>query len=95
MSRGMITEAIQVKAQETLGRDITQEELRLVPYVQYLLCNSGKLDPNRINQKEREIWSAWRTAGYVTGGAAERLRCVSKPFWDLMCLILWESYIDK
>ena len=35
MSRGMLTDEIRAKSKELLGYEITQVELRLMPYLQY------------------------------------------------------------
>lgn len=89
--RGAITPMIQQIARDKIGRDISQAELRLIPYVQYVMLNGQHLDPRKINQEEREILSKWRKAGYVEGGASGM--SISKDFYDFMCEILWEGYV--
>ena len=39
MSRGMITDEIKQKSIELLGYEVSQQELRLIPYVMYCLVN--------------------------------------------------------
>lgn len=89
--RGMLTQAIKDKSQEMLGYVITVRELRLMAYVQYVMMNEQRIDPNKINQEEREVLSKWRTAGHMEGGASGME--ITKEFWDIMCEILWLGYV--
>lgn len=90
--RGQLTERIKKKSVELLGYEISLRELRLMPYVQYCVMNSQNLDPNKVNQEERDILSKWRKAKYISGGAVDLE--VSKKFWDVMSEILWLGYVD-
>lgn len=89
--RGKLTDAIKNKGTELLGVVITQEELRLMPYLQYLVMNDQNLDPNRINQLEREVLSQWRTRGWITGGASDL--SITKEFWDALNELMWLGYV--
>lgn len=90
-NRGQLTEQIQAKSRELLGREITQVELRLMPYAQYCLMNGQNIDPSRINESERWALSQWREAGWIRGGAVAF--DAEKPFWDAMHEILWLGYV--
>ena len=91
--RGMMTEEIKNKAVELLGvEDFTPRELRLMPYVQFVMMNDQRIDPNRINQEEREILADWREKGWIEGGALGME--ISKDFWDAINEILWLGYVD-
>lgn len=92
MGRGALTEAVQQKAVEILGREISMRELRLMPYVQHCLMNEQNIDPRRVNQEEREVMTEWRKAGWMAGGAVDLE--VSKEFWGAMHEILWVGYVD-
>jgi len=89
--RGVLTKQVQEIAKKHIGRDITQLELRLLPYVQFLMMNEQKLDPQKINGEERQIWIAWKKAGYCEGGMTGM--AVTKKFWDFMCEVLFQSYV--
>ncbi len=90
--RGKITETIQQKAREVLGiEDMTQQELRLMPYIQYCVMNDQNLDPNKIGKEERGILSQWRAKGWVRGGASDL--SITKEFWDGINAILWLGYV--
>lgn len=88
--RGQITQHINAKAKELLGKEISQAELRLMPYAQYCIVNGKNIEPNKINAEEREILSAWRNMGWISGGAADF--CMTKGFWDAIHEILWLGY---
>ena len=90
--RGQLTERIKTKSKELLGYEIDQIELRLMPYIQYQMCNEHKINPNNINSDERKILSKWREAGHIEGGASGL--GITKDFWDIINEIIFLGYID-
>ena len=90
--RGQLTENVKQIAKDLLGYEIDVVELRLFPYIQYVMTNDQKIDPNKITPSERKILSKWRQKGYIEGGAAGLL--ITKEFWDIMCEIIFHSYVD-
>jgi hypothetical protein len=92
--RGQLTQRVQEAAKCLLGREITVRELRLMPYVQYLMVNEQKLNIEQINQEEREILSYWRKNGYLYGGVGERME-ITREFWNILCEIIWLAYVDR
>ncbi len=93
MSRGIITEEIQSVALTRLNREISKKELRLIPYIQYLMVNEQKLDPNKIDSEERKIWANWKKEGYVDGGMTGMY--ISREFWTFMLEVLWFGYVGE
>lgn len=91
MGRGTLNERVQSAALMTLRRRITKAELRLMPYIQFMMMNEQRLDPNKISAEEREILSQWRKEGWVEGGAAGL--AITKEFWDALSECLWVSYV--
>jgi len=89
--RGKLTEEIKQKSKELLGYEITQIELRLMPYVQFVMMNDQKIDPNKINQEERVILSQWIEKDFIDGGAGGL--SISKDFWIAINEICWISYV--
>lgn len=89
--RGALTNNIKAKSKELLGYEISLTELRLMPYVQFVMTNEQRIDPTKINQKERAILSYWREKGYIEGGAGGL--AITKEFWDAMCEILFLGYV--
>ena len=90
--RGQLTPRIQVKAQELMGREITQNELRMMPYLSYTMQNSQKLDPLKMNSSDRKIWTLWRKAKYVTGGITGVQ--ITPEFWRIIHKIIMLGYVD-
>ncbi len=90
--RGELTDHVKEVSKKLLGYEISKTELRFLPYIQYELMNSRKLDQNKISLEEREIWLKWQEKGYVSGGVSGM--SVSEGFWGIMCKILWTAYVD-
>lgn len=89
--RGQLTTQIKAKALELLGKEISQRELRLMPYAQYCLVNGDNIEPSKINGEERGILSDWRASGWISGGASNFE--VSKEFWLAMNELVWLGYV--
>ncbi len=90
--RGQLTERIKLKSKELLGYKMNQTELRLMPYIQYVMTNEQRIDPNHINKEEREILSKWRKAKHIEGGATGLQ--ITKEFWNIICEIIMLGYVD-
>lgn len=91
--RGALTQAIKNKSLALLGYEITQRELRLMPYVQSVMMNSKQaIDPSKVNPEERQILSQWREKGYIEGGASGM--GISKDFWNAISEFLWLAYVN-
>ena len=56
------------------------------------MMNEQKLDIGKISPEERDILQGWREQGHIEGGASG-LR-ITKLFWDFMCAVLFETYVD-
>ena len=89
--RGALTNSIKAKSKELLGYEISLRELRLMPYIQFVMMNEQMIDPNRITQEERKILSEWRSKGYIKGGAGGL--AITKEFWGAVCEILFLGYV--
>lgn len=90
--RGQLTDRIKIKSKELLGYEITQLELRLMPYIQYQMINSQVINPNNVNSDERNILSKWRKQNHIEGGSSGM--CITKEFWDIISEILFLGYVD-
>lgn len=90
--RGQLTPPVKAFAESKGFSDFNRTELRLLPYIQYVMMNEQKLELSRINSEEREAFSRWREKGWVTGGAGPMT--ITKQFWDSMNQILWLSYVN-
>ena len=65
MSRGMLTEEIKAKSSELFGYEISQLELRLMPYVQYCVLNNKDVDARKVNGDERLVLAKWTNLGFI------------------------------
>lgn len=90
--RGQLTDRIKAKSRELLGYEMAEEELRLMPYIQYVMMNNQKLDIAKISPEERVILAKWKEIGHVEGGATGL--SITKAFWDILTEILWLGYVD-
>lgn len=90
-NRGQLNIKVQEVAKNFLGVGLTTTELRLIPYLQYVMVNDQKIQPCKINQKERIILQQWKCRGFLEGGASGLN--VTKEFWDFMCEILFYGYV--
>ena len=92
MGRGMLTPEIQERATELMGRPISVAELRLMPYLGYLMVNNERLDPRRVNGDEREILAKWRDEGRINRPGGMYVE-ISREFWDIINDLQWHAYI--
>jgi len=89
--RGQLTEEIQKLVKDFLGREITVCELRLYPYLDSVMKNEQKIDPNRVNQEERDILKKLREEEHIEGGASGL--SVTKEFYNYIQQVLWIGYV--
>ncbi len=89
--RGELTKEVNKIAKKMIDRKITLRELRLIPYIQYVMLNEMRLDIRKINEEEREVLKKWREEGFIEGGASGL--SITKEFWDFMCEILFQAYV--
>ena len=93
MSRGVLTEEVNKIAEDMIHRKITQVELRLMPYIQYVMLNEQIIEPIRINSEERKILQKWKDEGFIKGGATGL--SITKEFYGFICEILFEAYVKN
>ena len=91
MARGQLTEEIQKLARNFLGREISVRELRLYPYLDYVMKNEQKLEPAHINQEEREVLRVLKNERHIEGGASGL--SMTKEFYDYINQVLWLGYV--
>lgn len=89
--RGQLTNEIQEFARSFLGREITTRELRLYPYLDYVMKNEQKIEPKRVNQEERDILQKLREENHIEGGASGL--SMTKEFYDYINQVLWLGYV--
>ena len=90
--RGNLTKRIKAKSKELLGYEISQTELRLMPYVLTVMMNEQKIKIRHCNQDDREVLQKWREAGHIEGGASGLQ--ITEEFWNIICEIVRLGYVD-
>ena len=105
MSRGKLNTKIMEISKKFIGRIITIDELRLLPYLDYILKNGGDINRERINNEEYEILISFSEKQYITlnddldeDGYKNRyfkITCKSKDFYMFIQKVLYESYVIK
>lgn len=85
-TRGQLTEEI------TSKYGISIMELRLMPYLQYLLVNHEPVNPAKMRNGEREILQRWRDEGKITFSCTESCT-ITKEFWNTISDIIFMSYV--
>ena len=90
--RGQLTEEIKVKSKELLGYEIDIAELRLMPYIMYVMQNNRKIDPAKCNQRDRNVLKKWRKKEHIEGGASGL--AITKEFWNILCEMVFMGYVN-
>lgn len=90
--RGQLTDRIKAKSKKLLGYEITTEELRLMPYLQYVMVNNQTLDIRKISNSELESIQKWETQGLITTNFP--VLSITKKFWDIINHLIFLGYID-
>jgi len=91
VGRGSDSEKIQEIAKKTINREISLGEIRLMPYIQYVMVNERLIERRRINDIETKILYDWEEEGFIKL-LPSRLE-VTKKFWDFINDIVWEAYV--
>lgn len=90
--RGQLTDRIKEKSRELFSCEFTQEELRLLPYIQYLMVNEQRIEPTSVSVDEQIILDKWREIGYIKDGSGGL--SITKEFWNKICELIFLGYVD-
>jgi hypothetical protein len=86
--QGLLTSEIKSRSIVLLGYEITETELKLLPYVQYLAVNNRIASDLRMTSLEKEAFQSWKEKGWVDGGFSHPVS-VTQSFWEAMSEIIW------
>ena len=89
--RGALNDKIQKLAKNFLGREITTTELRLYPYLDYVMKNNQRIDPNAVNQGDKDVLRILKNEGHIEGGVSGL--SMTKDFYDYINQVLWHGYV--
>lgn len=92
--RGVLTPKIKEKAEKYLGREFTQKELRLYPYIQYCCVNSKPIDRRQIDKEEFDLLEKLDDENRIIWDVAS---CIhpSREFWTFICDIIADGYVER
>lgn len=88
-TRGVLTEEIKLKY------GITQEELRLIPYLHYCIINNQRLDLEKLTRQEVKILLKWENEGFIIASFEDPCVITSRRFWDIMSDVLFDAYATR
>lgn len=89
--RGHLSDKIQEVSRERLGREITQVELRLIPYLSYCLQNERRIEARKVNEDELRTLREWEAEGLIRM-TPFKVSC-TRAFWELMQEVVWLGYV--
>jgi len=92
--RGMLTDRVKKLSVELFGRELTVEELRLMPYIQYVSVNEQIIDFIRLNTMEKRIVNDWLHSGELIYCEYSHKTKASPDFWEKMSKIIHAAYVD-
>lgn len=91
--RGMIIDSVKTRAKEVLGREITQEELRLFPFLDYSWKNGGYVDRNKLSGEEMNWIAGYDEVGLCKWDCGYSFP--TKKFYDFVQECLFETYVQE
>lgn len=92
--RGKITDEIKAKAKELLGiEDLSTQELRLMPYVQFVMMNEQHTNRTKLSDGDAEILGRWQVKGWICGPHHIDMG-MSKEFWLAINELIWMAYVE-
>lgn len=90
--RGKFDEEKASKYKDFLGRPISIEEIRLIPYLTHCAIDHCQLDRSRMTANERAIVSNWESFGHLKRFPYV---VVTPVFWRFMSDVMLDFYIDE
>lgn len=90
--RGCLTEAIAQEAREYLGRELTQKELRLYPYLCDCAINRCRVERLKTDEAEQKIMSTLEAEGRLLREYPSYMH-PTKDFYMFMQKVLCECYV--
>lgn len=94
MGRGRLTDEVKKISKDMLGYEISQRELRLLPYLMSVTLDNFPMDRKRINRDENRILNKWEEKGFVSIESADngRMLFLTERFYKAVSAILMVGY---
>ena len=90
--RGMLSQRILNKSKELLGYEISQKELRLMPYIIYESINNKIA--NNVDKEEKDILSKWIDCGFLKITGLGNIISINEDFFIKANQIIYLGYVD-
>lgn len=90
--RGQLTPRITEKSLKKLGYEITQVELRLIPYLIHCVLNSKNIEHIRVNIEETQILKNWEKKNYIQEPFISLK--ISDKFYLICQQLMFLGYVD-
>lgn len=91
--RGMLCESVINKSKEFLRVEISQKELRLYPYLDYIWKNGGRIDLSKVDNEEMDIIDTRINEGHMLVDSDSKIYPTRK-FYDYVQDILADTYVN-
>lgn len=91
--RGVFSEAERGSADAVLGRQLTEGELRLMPYLIHCAMDQQPVDRSKITPDEKEILKDWTERGICRCYPFNVPVAATKEFWRLMADAVFDAYV--
>ncbi len=92
--RGILTDEIKEKSKMFLGREITQKELRLYPYIDYSIKNACQgWSYDKMDSEEVSILDKLCDENHLIYSPEKVI--VSRKFYDFMQDVLATGYVEE
>ena len=91
--RGVLSARVAQRGRELLGREMTQKELRLMPYLMDVSMNGQLIDWAKVNSDEETILDEWQAQGFITLGENDKVT-ISADFWHIISDLIYLAYVD-
>ena len=96
--RGALNDAAVAEYKKRTDRELTREELRLLPFIQSKVMNGGRFNSKFINSTEMKILEELNEAGSLLllrtyGKPGFYDLAVSDGYWNALCRVLALTYV--
>ncbi len=93
--RGQLSPEIQNISKEFFGYEITKTDLRLFPYILYIIQNNRYFETIKLNHEEIILLNTWKDKKLINPSFTNgEITTISKKFYDYITQIIWLGYIN-
>lgn len=100
--RGEVTPEASAIWEKLTGRELTQSELSILPFLQSRVINGGLFTAASLGRERLQMMQRWQDAGLLEFGPAQSVSfngdhvvAFTAEFWDCVSAVLWETSATK